>query len=941
MHGDFTRWTHRPEEGFRSVLLQQGRILLDADWNEAGEITRRHDEVRTLDIVGRTGTVAGSEAYAVLDAVGAEPVATPWAELRIGAGRYYVDGILVESGGFALADQPFLQLDEPENGRYGVHLDVWTRQVSADEDPSLRESALGGPDTTTRAQTVGQVRLFPNDDATHCSDLAAADVLARVVPTMIASLQEAPSDADPCAISESGGYQLLENQLYRVQIHQPARGAAPATYCWSRENGSVVAGLLAVEPVTGEPTQAVLLLDRVGRDEELSIGGGSLLELTSATRQLRGEPGVLATAGSPVGTTVPITWLDGSITLAELGEHPLVRRWEGGPTEVGIRPRDLEGGVQVAFPQAADCRPGDHWLIPARTVRLGYGVDARTGTIEWPTDELGEPLARPPAGPDHHTAPLGILRRDGDLWTLESDCRPRFPALTSLVTLDLLGGDGQEAMPGEALPAPVRVGVRNGGLPLPGAAVQFLASDGGEVSIDAVTWSTTLPFVATDGDGVAQVHWRPVAGGPDSQILTVRRVDDHGRPIAPDVVVTGRLSVARQVAWQPGCDGFTGTRTVQDALAQLTSTRTLTLLGGDGQHVVTAGSTVPQPVRVLLDSPCGPVTGVEVIALATDAGLVQAASDDATPASLSPPAADRTAVAVTDALGVASFWWQPALVGAVSDTLDIASRRDRAAIRVGAQLAAAGGRTTGVHIVKTRFGIGRGFGNDTAVSAEELVSGIRVDLDREVDPAAVKDRPVVRVALDLPWPVEGDGDLWSEIPVGVRRVELAAAVGTDAGVISWEPTDPCRRWLIDRLWDVLARADAESVTGWFEIDGWAVPAADGSGHLNGHAVSTTVSGRTDLVLPTTDEVTGGQFRQWFRLVRERVLRPGFVEVPDVSGRTFAVAERILNGLGLVCQAVDAGPSPRRKGLVVGTRPEAFGQAEAGSTVTVLVSAGLR
>jgi len=36
-----------------------------------------------------------------------------------------------------------------------------------------------------------------------------------------------------------------------------------------------------------------------------------------------------------------------------------------------------------------------------------------------------------------------------------------FPQLTALVTIDLLGGDSQEAMPGQPLPQPVRIAVRN------------------------------------------------------------------------------------------------------------------------------------------------------------------------------------------------------------------------------------------------------------------------------------------------------------------------------------------------------------------------------------------------------------------------------------------------------------------------------------------------
>jgi hypothetical protein len=41
-----------------------------------------------------------------------------------------------------------------------------------------------------------------------------------------------------------------------------------------------------------------------------------------------------------------------------------------------------------------------------------------------------------------------------------------------------VGGDGQEALPGEILPAPLRVRVSNGGWPVAGATVRFEAETG-------------------------------------------------------------------------------------------------------------------------------------------------------------------------------------------------------------------------------------------------------------------------------------------------------------------------------------------------------------------------------------------------------------------------------------------------------------------------------
>ena len=52
MHADLSRWTFDAGQAYRAVLLQQGRVMLDADVNEQAEITAYHDEARAADLVG-------------------------------------------------------------------------------------------------------------------------------------------------------------------------------------------------------------------------------------------------------------------------------------------------------------------------------------------------------------------------------------------------------------------------------------------------------------------------------------------------------------------------------------------------------------------------------------------------------------------------------------------------------------------------------------------------------------------------------------------------------------------------------------------------------------------------------------------------------------------------------------------------------------------------
>ena len=558
MHADLTRWTFDPDLAYRSVVMQQGRVLLDAEWNEQAAIAAHHDEARAADLIGPAGgpapTDGGPGPFAIVTlADGSTPSGAAWADLGVTPGHYYADGVLAESapnpataaaahGAWPLADQPHLPaiggaasggtsdpgLPEPDpaagDGRWAVYLDVFDHLVTADERPELLESALGGPDTAAREQTVWQVRVLGIADQT-CGQLA--DIGRRIPQQLLAGLEEPPASDDPCSITSGGGYTRLENQLYRVEIHdvdpQPR-------FVWSRENGSVVAGLVSMDPSSVSGMNSALTLDRPGRDDELSIGQDDLVEVTGPDLQLRGLPGFLARVGAQVDLVIHVAWLDAAPpSIASLGTAPIVRRWDGGPTPVAATAQPLEGGITVTFPDGGTPAVGDYWLIPARTARLAYGIPARQGTLEWPWDAT-PPTPQPPAGPLHHTALLGILARAGGTWTLESDCRSLFlpvTALTAARSLRLLGGDGQEVSAADStVPHLVRVAVDTPSGPTAGATVTAKASDGALVAAvdDGSAVPTTLAgsgatadaTATTDGTGVAAFVWQPSFGWASS-----------------------------------------------------------------------------------------------------------------------------------------------------------------------------------------------------------------------------------------------------------------------------------------------------------------------------------------------------------------------------------------------------------------------------------------
>src|SRR6266545_3905127 len=118
MQGDFTRDTFDPGKQFSRVLMQQGRVQVDADWNEHTSILLHYMRTLAKDILGphagpasdlgfeiiTKGMVPAASVDARLAAVEPDPVrrkalkdGLEGGNFIIGPGRYYVEGVLVEN----------------------------------------------------------------------------------------------------------------------------------------------------------------------------------------------------------------------------------------------------------------------------------------------------------------------------------------------------------------------------------------------------------------------------------------------------------------------------------------------------------------------------------------------------------------------------------------------------------------------------------------------------------------------------------------------------------------------------------------------------------------------------------------------------------------------------------------------------------------------------
>lgn len=437
MKGDFSRSTFDPNKHYTGVRMQQGRVQLDADWNEQADIVTYRAETSLKDLIGASGAPVEQPGFEIRlpkpglgssdgDSEHTEDGETPLPNFSIGAGHYYVDGILCENEQeVSFAEQPDYPGDEAlpsfqPGQRYLVYLDVWRRHITALEDTSIREVALGGPDTTTRIKTVWQVKPLPISSVDESSLQSEWDNYV---------IQQTKRGRLSAQINAA--YPALENQLYRVEVHHEGPADGDATFKWSRENGSVTFPVKDIPSQNDqEPGFGKVVIDLGPEPNQLKIH--DWVEIVSDDNVLAGGPGSLYQVEEIEGQKIT---LDAPFQPPEEwdAKHLLLRRWDRDPQDIPPKRGDipiqsgkdieLENGIQVRFYPGETYRTGDYWLIPARTL---------SGNIEWPSGADSQSRAQPPHGNDHHYAPLAIVDYTPQGWMVQ-DLRTIFVPLNQLL----------------------------------------------------------------------------------------------------------------------------------------------------------------------------------------------------------------------------------------------------------------------------------------------------------------------------------------------------------------------------------------------------------------------------------------------------------------------------------------------------------------------------
>jgi hypothetical protein len=919
MTADITRDSFRPERQFSTVRLQQGRVQVDADWNEAADVALRRDRVTAHDVIGPSGVPEEAPGFALIPA---DPDGAGTAtDILLGYGRAYVDGVLVENlpppatilapvggtldnflvqagplpevgqwlvaaglaaarvtaqpdpvaadgglrrvvlapapaavpaTGMTIAPSLFAQPDavgEPllaGDALFGALLEVTERDITALDDPLLRETALGGPDTCSRRQVVWRVR--GHADGATCKDYPPDFTLDGAARARLAARGVPASGADdPCLTPDPGGYRGIDNRLYRVEVHAggmvgPAGGTVRVT--WSRDN--------AIHRTRYALVAERLRVGSLGRDDVTALDQDQWVEVQSDAAWRAGTPGHMVRLGEVNGLEIAIAEIRDPATdavLTEAGGEPLVsalpeagllRRWEGGPPVAVVAEAaiPLEAGIEVTIGAGA-LLAGDAWTIPAR---------ALPADVEWPRDPAtGTALAIPPPVVARRFMALGILRRTGARLGVVHDCRRIFPPLTALVTLQMLGGDGQEAAPdlrpeqsGTLVPlaAPLRVGVARGRTPLAGRWVRFSTADApnpgrldpvpGTPPARIISATPAALVIATDAAGVAEARFS-IQGNRTAYAVEARLLDTEDLATAVPEHLPIRFfaaaEVAAEVAFNPANCLFQRSTpgeaqpaaTVQQALDRLCPAILLVPLGGDGQTAV-AGAPLPAPLRVGVIWAGRPMAGVPM--------TFQVVSGDATVAA-GPVTTGPDGIAQMEVQAGTAAGQDDGVIRVRAAAATLPQPSWPAQVEFTARFGAAAGAAPRLRPVAVLSLAGpRDLTPFSVLTPDQAAAGFLVRLDGPIAPEVGKFWFAAEVWVDIPSPnVAGtqagglafrpDGEVLVNDPVSGRDDAL-----------EWRFSDSARDWLRRSLPALLNAAERRDATARLVVYGGAVFGGD-------------------------------------------------------------------------------------------------------------------
>lgn len=458
MRGDFSRRDDEQKKKYSGVLHQQGRVLLDSDWNDQVSIQEYWKETLSRDVIGENVVAVPAsvkDSFGLLNVTRNASNVT----LKLEKGRAWMSGLQLRNEDNTKVRSVPLLGNAQNSDREAIIVRAWQQEVSAFQDGELLlEKALGGPDTTERIENVYTLYRLPAGTKTcaelrsEMSQFAVDNENAKIkLNVKFQPTTELAVDDQDCPAVQAGGYRGLEHSLYRIEMLKVpqdlgAEESQKPFFKWSHVNGGLVGVGVFKDEGNGKkhfiPTQNLEAFRR--------SGFAHLENCFLETYRVDENTGIWTADFGALVTFDGDSLMIGKIYVGQVPSEAVnnptprfYRLWSGlrSAQEFKSAFKDFRDGIQLHFPNAdtAEFLPGDYWTFEVRANAPG----------EKPANFDG---ASAPHGPVYHNACLGVID-----WTKQKpedqvhDCRKVFDPL-----VDLRDGCCIEVFPEDDLAAAVR-----------------------------------------------------------------------------------------------------------------------------------------------------------------------------------------------------------------------------------------------------------------------------------------------------------------------------------------------------------------------------------------------------------------------------------------------------------------------------------------------------
>lgn len=432
MRGDFSTISTEQMIDYEGVLQQQGRVLLDSDWNDQQAIMNYWKELFSCQVLGQDVVAVPKkeeDSFKVMEVSRGTEKSQNY--IRVKPGQAWIHGKRLVSSDSEQKKWPISLVPHLTQGglREALLMKCWTEEISAYQHyMKIGEPALGGPDTTCRIVHRFQFERWPQTDET-------CEFIRKQLPSLVDEINqekiklkvdfstttEQPVDGNNCPAIAQGGYRGLEHYLYRIEYDE----IEGPCFKWSHLNGGLVGnGYFQKEGGKWQfiPSRNVEAIRRSGLeryenlyletykltdDKEWEVEIGATVELVennlTVKKLYKGSEAQAADIISPGSPSSGASANESALTGGSTGvqRQRFFRLWTGFRLIKDFSARkELQEGIFLEFNHlnSKSIRPGDYWQFKVRAHVPGERPD------NFAPDQF-----YPPHGPQIQYGCLGIV----------------------------------------------------------------------------------------------------------------------------------------------------------------------------------------------------------------------------------------------------------------------------------------------------------------------------------------------------------------------------------------------------------------------------------------------------------------------------------------------------------------------------------------------------